>query len=165
MPPVYATTTSLDERMVGTNFDTATTALASEMLGDAQAEVNKYLSKRYDVSAFMSSAGSVPPIVSTWTYTLGEGYMYQRMSRGGKDAMERGQYFIDQVIKNLEKVAAYELDIVSTAGSVISDMSNTSYRLLSTTDSYKDTFAEDDPLNWKVDQNKLDDISDDRDDS
>lgn len=149
--------------MVGTTFDTATTALASEMISDAEAEINKYLSKRYDISTFQSSAGSVPPMVRTWAYTLSEGYTYQRLSRGGKEAMDRAQILIDQTIKNLEKIADYELDLVNTAGGVITDMSNTAYRLMSTTDTYIPTFGEDDELKWEVDENKLDDLDDDRD--
>lgn len=159
----YATTTSLQTLMVGTNFDTATTSLCTKLITHAENEIDKYLSKRYDLTMFATST-SVPPIVTSWCETLAEGYMYQRMSRGGKDAMERGKTLIDQVTENLKDVAAYKLDIKNSAGSVVPDMSNTAYRLMSSTDGYTPTFGEDDPLKWKVDQDKLDDIDSERDD-
>jgi len=147
--------------MIGTEFDTATSALADKMLTHAENEINKYISKRYDISSFVS--GSVPPLLTSLCETLAEGYMHQRMSRGGKESMKRGQDLIDGVIKNLEGIRDYKMDVANTAGSIVTDMSQTAYRVLSNTTGYSSTFNEDDPLNWKVDQDKLDDISDERD--
>ena len=47
---LYATLTSLYPRMVNVTEDTATSALLTECLSDAEAEVNKFLSRRYDIS-------------------------------------------------------------------------------------------------------------------
>jgi DNA-binding IclR family transcriptional regulator len=69
--------------MVGTRFDTATTALVSKLITHAENEVNKYLSKRYDISVFDTTT-SVPPLVTTLTETLAEGYSYQRSSMASK---------------------------------------------------------------------------------
>ena len=157
----YATTTALQTLMIGTNFDTATTALGVKLITHAENEINKYLSKRYDMTAFTATA-SVPPMITSWCETLAEGYMCQRMSRGGKEAMARGQTLIDQVIGNLKLVADYKLDLVNTAGSVIADMSNTAYRVLCNTTNYANTFNEDDPNNWEVSDTKLDDIDTER---
>jgi hypothetical protein len=159
---VYATTTSLQTLMIGTTFDSLTTSLADKLITHAENEVNKYLSKRYNVTSFMT-AGSVPPLVTSLTETLAEGYMHQRMSRGGKDAMKRGSELIEMAKENLESIAEYKLDLHNTAGSVISDMSQTAYRVLSNTTDYSSTFNEDDELNWAVDSDKTDDISDERD--
>lgn len=157
----YATTSSLAILMVGTKFDTATTALADRLITHAENEVDKYLSKRYDLELFNTST-SVPPLVTSLCETLAEGYMYQRMSRGGKESIKRGKELIDQVTKNLELIAEYKLDLVDTTGTVIDDMSNTAYRVMSNTDTYHSTFNEDDPLNWEIDQDKLDDIEEER---
>jgi hypothetical protein len=159
---LYATTTSLETLMVGTRFDTATTALVSKLITHAENEVNKYLSKRYDLSNFDTST-SIPPLVTTLTETLAEGYVYQRQSRGGKDGIARAKMLIDQALENLKLIADYKEDLVDSNGNVIADMSNTSYRVLSNTTSYANTFNEDDPLNWEVDSAKLDDIETERD--
>lgn len=158
---LYCTTTSLQVLMVGTSFDTATTSLADKLIIHAENEINKYLSKRYDIETFTPFA-NVPPIVTSLCETLAEGYMYQRMSRGGKDSMNRAKELIDQAIKNLEAIAKYELDVIDSGGDPVPDMSNTAYRVLSNTTGYANTFNEDNPLNWEVDPKKLQDIEDER---
>lgn len=158
---VYATTTSLQTLMIGTTFDTATTSLATLMITHAENEIDKYLSKRYDLSSWTST--SIAPIVTSWCETLAEGYMYQRMSRGGKEPMERGEKLIKQVLANLQQVADYKLDLIDTSGLPIADMSQTAYSVLSNTSDYTPTFAEDDETSWSVDSDKLEDISSERD--
>jgi len=148
--------------MIGTTFDSLTTSLATELITDAENEINKYISKRYDVSVFSTST-AVPPLLKSLCNQLAVGYMYKNMSRGGSDADERGQKYIDQVIKNLELIRDYKADLINTAGSVIADMSNTAYRVLGGTENYTPTFNEDDELNWVIDADKLDDIETERD--
>lgn len=148
--------------MVGTEFDTATSALASKLITHSENEINKWLSKRYDVTVFMATSTAVPPLVTSLAETLSEGYIYQRMSRGGKEADQRGKILISQVLENLKMISEYKLDLTNSTGSVIQDMSQTAYRVMSSTSGYSETFNEDDPLNWRVDQDKLDDIEDER---
>ena len=149
--------------MPGTTFNAATTSLAAMCITWGESEVNKYLSKRYDLSAstFQTST-SVPPIVRACTEWLAIGYLQKRMARGGKEAMAIGQDSVDMAIDNLKMIRDYELDLVNTAGSIIVDMSGTGMRVLSNTDDYAPTFDEDDPTSWKISQDKLDDISDGR---
>lgn len=149
--------------MIGTTFDTLTSALASKLITHSENEINKWLSKRYDVTVFMATSSAVPPLVTSLAETLSEGYIYQRLSRGGKEADHRGKILIGQVIENLKLISDYKLDLTDSTGAVVADMSQTAYRVLSTTSDYENTFNEDDQLNWAVDQNKLDDISDTRD--
>lgn len=158
---LYATTTSLETLMIGTTFDSITTALASKLITHAENEINKYISKRYDISNFNTST-SIPPIITSICETLAEGYIYQRDSRGGGNSQERGQKLIDQAIKNLELIKNYELDLIDSSGDVVTDLSNTSYSLECNTKNYSTTFNEDDELNWEIDQDKLDDIDTER---
>jgi len=162
----YCTTTTLETLMVGVTFNTLTSSLATVMIEQAEAEINKYLSKRYDLSSnYFQTSTSVPPLVRTWCQRLSEGYTWHHLSRGGAGDMSltRGDKLIEPTIENLKMVADYKMDVTDTLGSVIDDMANTSYRVLSNTEDYTDTFAEDDPLVWAVDSDKLDDISDERD--
>jgi phage gp36-like protein len=159
----YATTTGLQVLMIGVTFDSVTSALATKMITHAENEVDKYLSNRYDTSASpFDTSTTIPPIITSITETLAEGYMHQRMSRGGKDAMARGQTLIEQAIDNLKLISDFKLNITDSSGDIVADMSNTSYRVASTTEGYSNTFNEDDELNWEVDQDKLDDIEDER---
>jgi hypothetical protein len=145
--------------MIGTTFDSVTTALADKMITHAENEINKYLSKRYDISAFQST---VPPLVTSLCETLAEGYMHWRMSRGGKDSMNRGKEMIKEVQSNLLLIQGYKSDILNSSGAIIDDMSTTSFRIQSSTVDYHNTFNEDDPLDWTVDPDKLSAIEDER---
>lgn len=160
---LYATTTSLEILMIGTVFDTATTSLGNKLITHAENEVNKYLSKRYDISSFNDTSTSVPPIVTSISETLATGYMYKYMSRGGKDALERAKFFIDQAMDNLKLIAEYKLDLVDSNGEVIPDGEGSSYSIKSTTSDYSNTFNEDSQLDWEVDPLKLDNIKSERD--
>lgn len=154
--------TSLSSLMIGTTLDTATVALVNKCIDWAETEVNKYLSRRYDIVGWTS--GSTPPIVVTWTERLALIHTSRRKARGGMGDNERklSQDEYNEVLANLKQVADYQLDIFNTAGSVIADSTTKGMRVLCNTSDYIDTFAEDDPLNWSVDTNKLDDIESDR---
>lgn len=97
-------------------------------------------------------------MVRTWTEWLSEAYFHQRNSRGSKESLTRAEAILKRVTANLEAVAAYKLHISDTSGALISDTSNTSYRVKSTTETYHDTFDEDSPLDWVIDSDKIDDI-------
>lgn len=158
----YSTLTTLQTLMVGTQFDSKSTSLATQCLDDAEAEVNKYLSKRYDLTTFNTST-SIPPLVRTLTNRLAQGYMWIHQSRGRKETITYGEKYIKMALENLQMIADYKLDLLDTSGSAVVDTANSSYQILSNTDDYVNTFNEDDPLNWDVDSNKLEDISSERD--
>lgn len=161
---LYTTTTTLQLRMLAVQFDSNTTSLVGEMITDAEAEINKFLSRRYDLSgATFQTTSSIPPIVRMLANRLSEGYSWLGLSRGSKESIARGKMLIDGVMENLRNISEYKVDLLDTSGSLIQDMSNTSYRVLSNTDEYSNTFNEDSPLNWAVDSDKLDDIADERD--
>jgi hypothetical protein len=150
--------------MVGLNFDTATTALASKMITHAENEINKYLSKRYDLSAAtFQTSSSIPPLVTSLCERLAEGYVWRQNSRGGKESLARAKELIKEVTDNLNLIATYKLDLVDTSGSVLDDMSNTAFRVLCNTTQYSNTMNEDDELSWEIDSDKLDDIATGRD--
>lgn len=149
--------------MVGTSFDTATTTLATKCITHAENEINKWLSKRYNIASFNDTSTSVPPLITSLAETLAEGYIYQRSSRGAKEWMTRGKELITQATDNLKLISEYQLDLVDSNGTVIGDFSNTAYRVLSNTIDYSNTFDEDNELNWAVDSDKLSDIADGRD--
>ena len=164
MPNYYATTTTLDTRMVGITFDTATTSLGQECIYDAESEVNKYLSNRYDLSGYQTatSFSTLPPLIKSLTLKLSQGYMWMYGSRGGKESLARGKSLVKDVLENLKLIADSKLNLLDPDGDPISESATLS-SVLSNTDGYHSTFDEDDPLSWSVDSNKLKDIASDRD--
>lgn len=157
----YATTTSINTMMIGVTFDTATTSLVSKCITWSENEVNKYVGRRYDVGAFVSS-GTIPPLVTSLTEQLAEGYSWRQMSRGSKESLARAAAMITSVIDNLKLIADYKLDLLDSSGDAITERYVAS-RVKSNTQDYTETFAEDDPLNWTVDSDKITDVEDSRD--
>lgn len=169
MPNYYSTTTTIETNMVGVTFDTSTTNLASNMIVEAQNEINKWVSKRYNISIYQTTTaatttGGAPPLLQSWTDRLAEGYMWIRMSRGGANAQFQtiGDKLIKDVKECLKALVENQVDLLDESGDAISELSNPD-NVLSNTEDYHSTFDEDDPLNWSVDSDKLNDISDDRD--
>lgn len=154
------TATSLSTNMVGVEFDTATTALAANMIVEAQDEINKYISKRYDVSTYVTTSAFAtnPPLLKSLALKLSEGYTWLRMSRGGKESLTRGNMLIDPVIAHLKDLRDNKADLIADDGSVVAEGGNI-ITVLENTSDYSSTFDEDDPLNWTVDSDKLNDIA------
>lgn len=163
---LYATTTALQTMMVGVTFNTATSALASALIDRAERRVNSVLALRYNLSsAYFQTTTSIPPQVREWSAQLAEGWMWQANSRGGagKESMARGKELINQVLADLKAIQEYKMELTDTAGSLILDATDTSYRVLCNTSDYTPTFDEGDELSWQVDKDKLDDISNTKD--
>lgn len=156
----YVTTaTALQTLMIGTTFDTATTIpLATKCITLAENRINQALSTRYDVSDFLATNAAIPPILTSWTEQLAVGYMYRYMSRGIGDTTDRDKAYIDTVESQLKLLTEGKINLLDTSGAQVSEQTG----VLANTDSYSTTFDEDDPLNWAVDTDKLDAISDDR---
>ncbi len=151
------TTTAMSTRMVGTVFDTATTSLATQCITDAQNEINKRLTKRYDLTASpFNTTTAYPPQYTTMIEMLAIGYMYENLSRGGKDAYNRADRYIDKVMENIDDLLNGEAQLVDSTGSPVTE-SDSEWAVYGT-DNYSPTFNEDDPDNWEVSQDKLDDI-------
>jgi hypothetical protein len=64
-------------------------------------------------------------------------------------------------MKNMEKVLEYKAHVTDSTGALLPESSN-SFAMTSTSTDYSETFNEDNPLNWAVDEDKLDDIDSDR---
>jgi len=160
---LFCTTTSLETLWVGGSFANLT-ALASDLIGQAEDEIRKKMSKRYDVSTddWQTTTGTVPPMVTTWCEWLSLGYLYEASARGGNDTYKRADRYIDKARDNMKEVMEYEANLVGADGSELTE-SDSNLILKSNTNDYHDTFAEDNPLNWEVDQDKIDDIADERD--
>lgn len=161
---LFATTTSLAVNMLGYNFDTATTALATKKITDAENEIKKYLSKRYSfASAPFTTYAAMPPLIISLCEKLAEGYMYRSNSRGGKESLTRGKELITEALENLKMIRDYKSDLLNASDGVVSEITNTAYAVKCNTSNYSETFNEDDEKNWAIDSDKLDDIADARD--
>jgi hypothetical protein len=127
------------------------------MITHSENEVNKYISKRYDVSNFTTT--SMPPLLTSITETLAEGYYFLRNSRGGgKDSVAYGNLLIKEAKENLLLLANRKLDLLDSNNDPVAEFADASYKIKSSTTNYSTTIDEDDELSWKTDADKLDDI-------
>jgi hypothetical protein len=160
---VFATITALETKMVGIDFDTVTSALADACITDAESEVKKYLSKGYDLTTnYFNVFASVPPLVRSLTETLAVGYMYENMSRGSKEGLARSDRLIERATQNLTLLQEGTLQLYDTTGALV-PTNGKQWQVQCNTSDYSNTFNEDKPKNWRPDRDKLDDISDERD--
>jgi len=160
----YVTTASLEPFMVGVDFDSATSEtniLAGKCIDWAEAEVNKHVSERYDISGWDSTANT-PITITKLTEELSIGYLWEQQSRGGKESLARADRYIDRVMGNLKDIKANKANVLDSSGSEVPDKSSRR-SVLSNTTNYPTTFNEDGPLLWDVSNDKLDDIKSGRD--
>lgn len=157
----FCTTTSLETMWGGASF-TDLTSSASLMITQAENEIRKQLSNRYDMgsSPFLTST-SLPPMVTTLCEWLSLGYLYELTARGSVDQYARADRFINKAHENMKMILNYEFNLVDSTGTEVAS-SSTDMQVKSNTSGYHSTFDEDDPLNWKVDSDKIDDIDDGR---
>lgn len=158
----FSTTTALAIKMVGTTFDTPTTALAAACITEAENEIKKMLSNQFDMSSsYWATYATVPPMVVTLCTQYAEGLMYEANARGSKEAYARADRYIKRVMDNLSKLADGTLQLLDTSGNQITP-TKTKWQVASNTDGYATTFNEDHPRRWKIDSTKLDDIAGER---
>src|SRR3989304_1929749 len=153
----YCSEDALQKVMIGVKFDDPTTALATTSIALAESEVDTYLSRRYDI-ATLRALVPPPPKLMNCTMLLAAGYMWEFLSRGGKESLARANNLKKSALANLQLILDGDADLVDATGAVIDEAeAEENFRVLCNTTDYHTTFNEDDPKDWDVDQDKLDD--------
>lgn len=158
----YCSVDDLKDSMVGVKFDDATLKLAANGIKLANAKIEAKLSKRYDISALRAYSPAIPLLASVCR-DFASGYVWYYNSRGGKERRAHGKELMEMALECLDGIAAYEEDLVDATGAVIGEDDTPQFRVECSTVDYTPTFAEDDPLRWSIDDDKLEDIEDSRD--
>ncbi len=134
--------------MIGTTLDTATSALLTECITDAENEVKKQLSERYDLTQFTTTTSC--PILGTLARDLTIGYAYEAMSRGSKEGMARADRYIMRVMENLKQIREGEVQLFDGNGILITELEGKwKVRSNIVEGGYSPTFNEDDAKNWR----------------
>jgi hypothetical protein len=160
-----ATYTSIQYRLINTDFtNTNTAALFTEAALAADDDIRGHLAKRYDVSSsYFQTSTSAPPLLRKVGQDLTIGYIIEGLSRGSKEDQARSDRYLKRGFSLLEKIANFEMEIFDTAGSLIPGSTTNYAGVKENSSGYHNTFNEDAPTSWAIDQNKLDDIEDERD--
>jgi phage gp36-like protein len=154
----YSTNTSIYTMLPGLNTSAANTAIIDQYITRVAGKIDNYVINRYSPGGW-TSASSTPPgiiqisdaIVAMWT-------MRSLFTRDGQNRNEWVDDLGGQALKDLNKIANGEISLADNSSGRESE--NT--QIESTTEDYHPVFAIDEPEDWEIDPDQLDDISDDR---
>ena len=159
---VFCTITALTPFLKDVEITDLTTTLDEAVL-EAETQIRSALAPRYDVgSAYFQTSTSTPPQIATICKQLALGHVHEALSRGGKEAFQRADRYKKRGEELLKALVDRTSDLVDSSGDLIEERTD-AYMVESNTTDYKTTFDEADPVTWGPDNNKLDDIANERD--
>lgn len=158
----YATTSSISIRLPSflngntTTSDAETTNTFSEYIGKGEAMFNSAVSKRYALPFT-----TVPPMAREISFDIAAYYTILAFST--RDWPNRNETLDDmkQAFKDLDRISSGEIRLALTDGSLVPPRS--SAVMLTNRESEGAIFDVDEPTEWQVDQNRLDDLEGSRD--
>lgn len=158
---LYATTTSISNLVPQflkgntTTSDVPGTAAFSAHIDRAEGLINSKLVSRYALPFT-----TVPPLVRMLAEDIASFYALRGViAQDGQVDNEQIKRF-EPAIELLDSIAAGDTKLALTDGSLLS--TRTTARMMSTTEDYAPTFNLDDPEDWELDDDRLDDIGDAR---
>lgn len=157
----FCTTTVFYDFLIGVTENTATNALLSKKIEQSENTIKSRLSKKYNVTSFATST-AIPPQLTTLCEQLTEGYYWKSNSRGNESSLKRGQSMCKMALDELKLILDGDVGLLDSTGSIIPEKESGVWDMTSSTIDYSTTFDEDDPTKWRVDPDKLTDISDNR---
>lgn len=155
------TTTSLSNYLVGHSFSGTAASLTTEVITMAEAEVNGYLSKRYNIATLIAMTTTAPEITRT-TKLIASYYFLMAQGRAGKETKTKAETLYKSAITCLEALKEGDADLTDSDGNLVEDKTTNNYRVLSNTKDWSNTFNEDTVTSWTIDDDKLDDIASER---
>jgi len=157
MANIYATTSSIITTTPWLKDNTATAAVITERITEAQGIIDGKLARRYSVPF---SATAVPPAIRSICRSMVRGMTvesYATYERHIDNALLEYQRGLDQ----LQQYQDREADLINTAGSLISEKRSDIF--WSSTEDYENIVDLDDESNWAMTEDQADDIEDKRD--
>lgn len=134
---------------------TETLALLSTSIDAAEADINSAIGRRYAVPF---AAGSVPPKLKKLTIDLAAYYTFRaKYMRDSHNVSDWVKELKDEVDEELKLIRESDIDLVDTAGSVITERTALT-RIISNTQDYQPFFDLDEPTDWAVPSARLDAI-------
>lgn len=153
----YATTSSFTNLLPyllkgNSTSDSTGVAILSAQITRAESIVNSYVSARYSLPFSV-----VPPIIRTLSEDLTSCFTIRgSYVQDGQRENKYDEAFCKQAYAILEGIKKGEIPLTLTDGSLVSTKTTT--RILSSTENFAPTFNLDDPDNWEVDSDRLDEI-------
>ena len=139
---------------------TTTVAIIEDHIDRADNIINSKIVKRFDVSQF---ATEVPPMLKTLSEDISSYFTYRSLYSGDNQNFNEWTDKFNMAMELLNELKEGEIDLVDDSGNIIEDRTTATIdRIVSSTEDYQPFFDEDDPLDWKLDDEKKDSIKDAR---
>ena len=152
----YATTTSISITLPNflegntTTVDISATQTFSEYINWAEAEINSAVANKWSLPF-----STVPPILRSLAFEIAAYYTIR--AYGSRDWPNRNEMLDDfnKAFETLKKLEKGEIELTLTDGSLLAVSSD---MYLSNRSSQDPVFELDDPVNWAVDKDRLDEL-------
>jgi len=139
---------------------TAITTLIDAHITRADNVINAKISRRYEVSNFTSS---VPPLLRTISEDITSYYTMRSEYSGDTQNDNEWTDKYNEAMSLLDEIRDGKIDLVNTAGAIISDRIESSVDMVvSDTMDYQPFFDVDEPLEWAFDDDLKNSIKDNR---
>ena len=166
----YATTTTiftllpgLPATSVAASGHTETAAIIDEHIVRADNLINGKIAARYDVSG-LDTTTSVPPMLKSIAEDISCYFTFRSIYGGDNANINDWIDKYDLALDWLNEIRNGEMELLDSSNDVIPERSTSHDNMVASThDDYASAFNYDDVLNWKVDDDLIDSIEDDRD--
>jgi hypothetical protein len=162
----YSTSTTITILLPGLPQTTSSTghsttiAVIDQHIARSDNIINSYIAQRYDVSSFVSS---VPPLLKTLSEDLTSYQSYRSFFSSDNQNFNEWTDKYLEAKEMLKELRDGKQDLVDENGNIIQEIVTSAIdRIESTTEDYQPFFDEDEPIDWKVDADKLTNIEDNR---
>ena len=162
----YSTSTTITLLLPGLPQTTSaaghstTIAIIEQHIARADNVINGKIATRYQVSNFTSS---VPPLLKTISEDITSFYTYRSLFSSDNQNLSEWTDKFEEAMKMLKELHDGDMDLVDENNNIIDEITTSAIdRIESTTQDYQPFFDEDEPVDWKTDDDKLTNIKDNR---
>lgn len=162
----YSTSTTITLLLPGLPQTTSsaghstTIAVIEQHIARADNVINGKIAIRYNIASFSSS---VPPMLKTISEDLTSFYSYRSFFSSDNQNFNEWTDKFKSSMELLDDLRSGDLDLVDDSGNIIGEKETADVdKIESTTQDYQPFFDEDEPISWAVDDDKLDNIKDNR---
>ena len=154
----YALSTTVLQLVPGiVTTDSATVDALNAHIRRVDDLINGKLARRYSVPF---TTTTVPPLVRTIAEDLTAGFLFRSLfTRDSQNRNDWTEDLMKRSYETLDQIAAYEVDLVDTAGSLLSER-DVANRIDSSSENYYPIFDVDTETSWAIDPDRAQDISD-----
>jgi phage gp36-like protein len=141
---------------------TSTSAIVSAHIARADNLINGKIANRYNVTQF--SATAIPPLLAMISEDITGFYTYRSLYSSDNQNFNEWTDKFKDAFEFLEQIRKGEVSLVDSSGVLIAEIESDGNvdSVNSNTKNFQPFFDEDDPLAWKIDEDKKDGISDNR---